>query len=205
VSKKYKIVCQRHGDTNKAEEGAHDRTRTLTADGVKQAMSLGQEISGPLHLIISSGAARSTRTAEITARVATGKDQINVVEIPELYPDEELWPQTAKAFGELKYSPLKDYLLRPAVADELNEYAKLALKLIFEQIKALPTVGEEIVVLVTTHAICTNAIVRELQMSQGEDLDHMLHIAEATSIAPGAAIVCTFEEEDLVEVAYVTP
>lgn len=198
-------MLQRHGDTNKAEEGAHDRTRTLTAEGVKQAMSLGQEISGPLHLIISSGAARSTRTAEITARVATGKDHINVIEIPYLYPDEEKWPETTKAFGELKYSPLRDYLTRPAVAEELSNYAKLALKLIFEQIKLLPDDLEEVVVLITTHAVCTNAIVRELQLQQGEDLDNMLEIAEGTSIAAGAAIVCTFGEEDLVEVRYITP
>ena len=81
--KRWVVIFQRHGATNKQAEGEKDMDRTLTEVGIGQAKALGTKLNGRhIDLVISSPAGRALNTARITAREAMPEVKKLVYERP---------------------------------------------------------------------------------------------------------------------------
>jgi phosphohistidine phosphatase len=208
---KVTFILQRHGDAQKKAAGQNDIERSLNDDGRSQAKALGAKLNRRIDLVISSSAIRTKETAEITAKSAMVTETVLVHPVDSMFAHEHLYPVTTKAFAVLGYSPLSSYMLIPEVAQELEYYGKNAVKKIGELFSDLiaDKSDQEFVILVTTHAVCANAIARALQLlDNGKAFNPKMQdlvLVGDTPVDPAAAFVLELNEDGTTAVEYIKP
>lgn len=210
---KVTLILQRHGDAQKKAVGQNDIERSLNDTGRSQAEALGAKLNRRIDLVISSSAIRTKETAEITAKSAMITETVLVHPVDSMFAHEHLYPVTTAAFAVLGYSPLSSYMLIPEVAQELEYYGKSAVKKIGELFSDLiadkSNEKEEFVILVTTHAVCANAIARAFQLlDNGKAFTPKMQdlvLVGDTPVDPAAAFVLELNEDGTTNVEYIKP
>ena len=200
------LIFQRHGDAKNVEDGQHESTRKLSEAGYKQAMMLGAKLSRRIDVILWSSAARAAETAKVTSVASCGYPRtVPTYILDDLYPHEDRFPGIATAFAVLKQASLASYLLIPSAAQELQTYVdKYKIHLRNAMVETDLAEKDGVTILVTTHAVCTNAFVRDMQMRTASEIPDLVLVGN-TQVEPGAALVVEFEDGVMTGITYVTP